>query len=419
MTLTAPANAPASPPAPPFLGLAPFLRMSIAGADLRPVAQALLAQATGAPGDANLWMNLSIAMQCLEQRDLGLAMQAQALALQRVYHRPAAQQPPRRRLLMLMVPGDVAANTPLECLLEHSDIALIFYYLSSPENLFAAPAPAHDALIVALGESDDNRALLAALEPVLAHWPRPVINAPQHIPATRRNQVSALLRDAPGVLIPPTLQAARTDLRDIATGKTRLGEQFAGCDFPIILRPVGSQAGRDLDKVDNPEDIGTYLAKVQEEAFFIAPFTDYSGADGLFRKFRIAMVDGRPFACHMAVSAHWMVHYVNAGMYEDAHKRAEEAQFMADFDTFCARHRAALEAIYQRMRLDYFCIDAAQTRDGRLLVFEIDHIMVVHAMDLESLFPYKQVHMRKVQQAFCDFLLRITPEPASHETPSQ
>jgi hypothetical protein len=103
-----------------------------------------------------------------------------------------------------------------------------------------------------------------------------------------------------------------------------------------------------------------------------------------------------------------MIHYVNAGMYEDASKRAEEAAFMEHFDDFAGRHRAALDAIYRRTGLDYLCIDCAETRDGRLFVFEIDHTMVVHAMDPESLFPYKQVHMRKVRDAFRDHLARLT-----------
>ena len=33
--------------------------------------------------------------------------------------------------------------------------------------------------------------------------------------------------------------------------------------------------------------------------------------------------------------------------------------------------------------------------------------MVVHAMDPEDLFPYKQVHMLKVKQAFDDFLYSL------------
>ena len=157
-----------------------------------------------------------------------------------------------------------------------------------------------------------------------------------------------------------------------------------------------------------PGELAAYLSKVQDEEFFISPFIDYSGKDGLFRKFRVVLVDGKPYASHMGISSNWMIHYVNAGMYEDAAKRVEEAAFMQHFDEFALRHRAALDAIYQRTKLDYLCIDCAETRDGHLLIFEIDHTMVVHAMDLESLFPYKQVHMLKVKTAFRDFLFRLT-----------
>ena len=146
---------------------------------------------------------------------------------------------------------------------------------------------------------------------------------------------------------------------------------------------------------------------LDDAEFFHSRFIDYSSNDGLFRKYRIAMIDGEPFACHMGVSSHWMVHYVNAGMYEDAAKREEEARFMENFADFAARHRAALAAIHERNRLDYICIDCAETADGRLLIFEADHCMVVHAMDPEDLFPYKQVHMLKVKNAFREFLFRL------------
>jgi hypothetical protein len=38
-------------------------------------------------------------------------------------------------------------------------------------------------------------------------------------------------------------------------------------------------------------------------------------------------------------------------------------------------------------------------------VFEVDHIMVVHAMDTQAQFPYKQTHMKKVKDAFRHYLL--------------
>jgi glutathione synthase/RimK-type ligase-like ATP-grasp enzyme len=400
---------PSDNPAPtgtPFLGLAPFLRQSIAGIDLLPAAQAMLGQAESHPDDANLWMNLSIAMLCLGHRDLGVSIQGQALELLRIYHLPAAVQPAKFRLLMLMAPGDLSENTPLDCLLENSDIDLIFYYVA-PESPLALPIPDHDALIVGISDADDNQDLLAFLERALANWPKPVVNAPQHIPSTERSTASQILQDAPGVLMPPTHRIARLQLEAVAAGRVTLAELASDLDFPIILRPLGSQAGRDLERIATPQDIADYLGKVDASTFFLSRFVDYSGSDGMFRKFRVAFIGGRPFACHMAVSANWMVHYVNAGMYEDGRKRAEEAEFMANFEAFAQHHRAALEAIHQRMKLDYFCVDCAETRDGQLLIFEADHVMVVHAMDHEDMFPYKQAHMMKVQNAFRDHLLGL------------
>ncbi len=380
--------------------------MSIAGTDLKPTADALLAKAQAQPLDANLWMNLATVMQCLGQRDLGLRLQAQALDLQRIYHLAASRQPARLRLLMLLVPGDLAANTPLDCLLENCDIDLDFYYCT-PGDPLALPMPDHDALLLAMSECDDNRELLLSLEQALASWPKPVINAPRHIPKIGRDAASSLLQNVAGLLIPPTLRASRVALQAIASGADRLSERVVGCDFPIIVRPLGSHGGHDLARINAHADLEQYLLQVQDLEFYISRFIDYSASDGYFRKIRVALIDGLAYACHMAVSAHWMIHYVNAGMYEEAWKREQELAFMTHFDAFVKRHKTALDAIASRTGLDYVCVDCAETPDGMLLVFEVDHAMVVHAMDLEDQFPYKQLHMQKVKDGFVTYLLRI------------
>lgn len=387
-----------------FFGLAPFLRQSIAGEPLQPLATAFLAAAECQPDNANVWLNLSLVLQCLDQRDLGLTMQAEALSLQQVFELPARQQPAACRVLMLMAPGDVAENTPLECLLEDGDIDLVFYYLIEGQAE-PPPLPEHDVLLVAMGDSPRNRQTLAALEPVLAAWPRPVLNLPQFIPLTERTEASIRLYGASGVLIPVTWRASRVQLDIVAAGRQRLGDFFPECDFPIIIRPQGSQAGRDLLLVSAPDELAAYLSTVNSAHFFVAKFIDYRGVDGLFRKIRIAFVGGQAFVCHMAVSSNWMVHYVNAGMYEDAGKRAEEADFMDDFGSFVERHQGALKAICERLPLDYFCIDCAELLDGQLMIFEADHVMVVHAMDSETLFPFKKGHISKIQSAFRGMLL--------------
>jgi glutathione synthase/RimK-type ligase-like ATP-grasp enzyme len=397
-----------------FLGLAPFLRMSIAGADLKPVAEEMLARTKIRPDDANLWLNLATVMLCLGQREVGLAMQHHALNLQRVFHIAAAQQPARLRLMALMVGGDLAANTPLDCLVEKGDIDLDFYFVSPGEPL-ATPMPAHDALILAISESNDNLPLLRKLENLLSDWPHPVVNAPAHIANVGRAAASKLLQGVPGLLMPTTHCASRVELQSIASSNSKMSAVFQDCDFPVILRPLGSHGGHDLARIDGPQEIQSYLERVTEHEFYLSRFIDYAGQDGYFRKIRIALIGGKPFACHMAVSKRWMIHYVNAGMYEEAWKREEELAFMAHFDDFAQCHRVALDAIAQRTGLDYVCIDCAQTQDGELLVFEIDHAMVVHAMDMEEQFPYKQIHMQKVKTALREYLINLIAPVAQHD----
>ena len=156
-----------------------------------------------------------------------------------------------------------------------------------------------------------------------------------------------------------------------------------------------------LVKLETASAIEAYLHEWADAEFYLAPFVDYSCRDGLFRKCRIAIIDGHPFVCHMAISQHWMIHYLNADMRNDAAKRAEEARFMANFDSdFGALHAAAFRTIADRSGLKYLPIDCGETQDGKLLVFEVGTAMIVHSMDPPDLFPYKRPQMEKVFKAF-------------------
>lgn len=389
-----------------FLGMAPFLRMSIAGVDFSSLTQEMIALAEKVPDDAVLWMNLSTAMLSLKHEELGLQIQNQALDMQRVYHWKA-RQPTTLRLLMLMVPGNLSANIPLDCLLEDSDIDLIYYFVD-PEapNPLSTPIPEHDLAIVAISASDENEPVLMRLEYELRNWPKPVLNPPKNVPLSERHNASLLLQNVPGLLICPALYISAQALQSVAAGESTLSDIVPEHNFPIIVRPVGSHGGHGLQKIDAADQLTAYLAQVPCEEYFLSRFIDYSGEDGMFRKMRLALIDNKPYACHMGVSANWMIHYVNAGMYEDADKRAQEGRFFNEFADFAERHRVALEAISQKTGLEYISIDCAETQNGELLVFEIDPAMVIHAMDDEVMFPNKQIHMSKVKNAMREMLLQ-------------
>ena len=398
----------AATPHAPLIGLAPLMRRAFLQEDLGPLGAALLARAQAHPDDAHACLDFSTVLQLKGQRELALAVQAQAIALQQLYTlpAPAPQSGPGIKVLVLMGPGDLMSNTPIEFLVEQSDVALDLLYITLDGPL-PEEVPDHDVLLVGVAESEANQPLLALLAQFLAHWPRPVVNLPQHIAHTSRDGLCEKLHDLAGVAMPRTARISRAQLMALASGELPLDAVLSGDAFPLIVRPLGSHAGHDLEKMEEASDLHAYLQNVDAERFYIARFVDYRSDDGQFRKYRIVLIDGVAYICHFAVSSHWMIHYLNAGMDESAAKRAEEAHCMAHFDEeFALRHAAALRAIDARMGMPYLGIDCAETQDGELLVFEADNAMIVHAMDAEALYPYKRPAMLKVFAAFRAMLAR-------------
>lgn len=398
----------AATPYAPLIGLAPLMRLAFLQQDLAPLGEALLARAQAHPDDAHACLDFSTVLQLKGQRELALAVQAQAIELQQWYSLPAQapQSGPGFKLLVVMGPGDLMSNTPIEFLVEQSDVAMDLLYLTA-DSVFPEEVPDHDVLLVAVAESDANQPLLARLAAFLLEWPRPVVNLPQQIAHTSRDGLCARLQDVPGVAMPRTARLMRAQLQALASGELPVGSLLPGDDFPLIVRPLGSHAGHDLERMASAGDLHAYLDKVGAERFYIARFVDYRNKDGQYRKYRIALIDGRPYICHFAVSSHWMIHYLNAGMEESTVKREEEARIMAQFDEqFARRHAQAFQAIDARMGMPYLGIDCAETRDGELLVFEADNAMIVHAMDAEEMYPYKRPAMRKVFAAFRAMLAR-------------
>lgn len=321
------------------------------------------------------------------------ALQRQALAGGALY-RPVdslgARSAAPLRLLALLAPGDLMANTPLDFITMHLDVRLDLLFVA-PGRALPPVLPEHDVAFFAAADSDP--AVLGRLAALQALWPRPTLNDPARVLRLSREALATALRGRPGLVVPPIRRVPR----DLAAA----GAAIAAIDYPALIRPVGSHAGHGLARVTTAAELQSYCAGNEAAEFFVSRFIDYAGADGLYRKYRIALIAGRPFLCHMAVSSHWMVHYLNAGMAGSAAKRAEEAAAMATFDTgFAQRHAAALAAIAEWAGLDYVQIDCAELPDGRLLLFEADVAGIVHMMDPPALFPYKPPQMRRVILAF-------------------
>ena len=383
-------------------GLAAIMRLAFQGDDLSQLTSHLLNRIQADPQDSAALLDLSVVLQLNAQPVLALELQAQALQQQQHFRLNSGSA--SIRLLAIMGPGEVMANTPLEFLVENSDVGLELLYLGEG---IPAPSqiPEHDIAFVAVCESDQNQSLLQQLDQVMQHWPRPFINAPASIARLSRDAVSQELASALSLVASNAQRVTRAEFSDL----------IASDQLPVIARPVNSHAGNGLAKLDSPSDRVNYLNAQSDAEFYIARFIDYCSDDGWFRKYRVAVIDGQPLAAHMAISRKWMVHYLNADMLQNEKNRAEEADFMQTFDShFMLKHRAAFEEIDQRMQLEYYSLDCAETRDGRLLVFEVDSGAVVHAMDPVDIFPYKAPQMERIFEAFEQMLKRRVQQWNSH-----
>ena len=351
----------------------------------------LLDEARQDADQANMFMRLSIVFSSLGALELAREMHDRALQWRRIF-RYSCRRSPTVRLLAVMGEGGGLENAPVEYLLENSDIQLDLVFLHA-EGRLPDLIPDHDIAIIGLGEASHKAAQFENLISIFSAWPRPVINRPQFILNCSRDRVYRFFKDVPGLVVADTRLMTRENIS-------------IDC-FPKIIRPVDSHGGDGLVKIDDENMLGAYLETYADDVFYVIDYVDYRSPDGLFRKMRIALIDGKPHICHLAISDDWIVHYIPAGMELSADKRAEEEALMRSFDhDFAIRHEATLRCIHETLGLDYVVLDCSLLPDGRLLLFEADSRAWIHAVDPVEIFPYKPPVMQKAFDAFRTMLLQ-------------
>jgi len=308
---------------------------------------------------------------------------------------PANRNEAGLRVLALTRVAPWEANVPLELVIDESRVALTRLYLDGTEPLdrVLPHVPAHDVLFNSIAESDDAQPALALAASLATALGGSCVNAPATVAGMRRDAVSARFAGSATIAAPLVRRVARTEMDEHVV------------DGPVVIRPVGSQAGVGLERVETIDALIAYLERERARTYYVMPFVDYRSSDGFFRKYRIIFVAGVPYACHLAISPRWMIHYYNAAMRDHAWMRDEEAAFIGGLETvFSGTLAAALHEIAAAVPLDYFGIDCAIAADGRLLLFEADAAMLVHGSDPAELYPYKRAGFERITAALTALL---------------
>jgi hypothetical protein len=283
-----------------------------------------------------------------------------------------------RAIAVLLLVSARGGNVPTHHLLDERVFAVTAIHAEfyDPEE----PLPPHDIVFNAIGDADLCAEALTGAERVLARTTAPVINPPALVRATTRSFNAQRLAGVPHMIVPSIRPTSREALREAAE-----------LTFPLLLRAPGYHTGRHFALVERQADLAGAIAALPPGGLLQIDYLDARGGDGMFRKYRVMIIEGRLYPLHLAISADWKVHYFSSGMTQNAAWRAEERAFLEDMaGTLGGVAVGALEAVARRLALDYAGIDFGRAADGRLLFFEANAAMVINPPPPDPLWDYRR-----------------------------
>jgi tetratricopeptide (TPR) repeat protein len=342
------------------------------------------------PNLAAAHQGLARVLQALGEPDAAAEHWRQALATDALAPLPFCGEGPGVPVLLLV--SAKGGNIPTRTLLDDTVFAVTALYAEHRDP--ARPLPPHAVILNAIGDADLCAEALQNAIAIVAASGAPVLNPPARVAHTGRVAIADRLRGLPDVVAP-------------RIAAIRRGEPLpSDLAFPCLVRSPGFHTGQHFVRVERIEALPAAIADLPGDALLAIEPLDARGGDGLYRKYRVMLIGGALYPLHLAVSAHWKVHYFSAAMTEDPAHRAEEAAFLADMGGAIGRRAvAALGAIAAELGLDYAGVDFAVAPDGRLLLFEANPGMVISPPGPEPMWDYRRAPIDRALGAVKSLLL--------------
>ncbi|KGJ88159.1 hypothetical protein ND16A_2712 [Thalassotalea sp. ND16A] len=229
----------------------------------------------------------------------------------------------------------------------------------------------------------------------------PVINPPEKVLLTTREQNYQRLNDIANVVFPKTVKVL---LEQQARAQVLATMSAAKVEFPIIMRPCITHTGAGVELIDNSEALQLYLDKHQHRAsaFYIIQYYQLANTTGVFNKIRTFCIDGKYYPVACIFDNQWNIHSGDRYNYmaNCAESQQTEQSYFADMTTFLGdKAIKALERIREIIELDFFGVDFTLLPDGKILIFECNAAMR-HNFDHVQNFPYTYQPLRNVSLAF-------------------
>jgi hypothetical protein len=248
-------------------------------------------------------------------------------------------------------------------------------------------------------EAEENGRVLENMRKLLRGLRGKIVNHPDAVRRSTRDQVAKRLAGIPGLLAPRAIR-----LRGAKPAHAQKLIEQAGLTFPIIVRRVGTHTGKIVGLFDNASDAA---AALEGGEYIATEFVDFASVDGLYRKYRFFFIGEHLIFRHMLASDGWNVHAKDRARIMTERPdllTEEEALFGRTEGAFPGEVHDRLRAVRDRMGLDYFGMDFGLMQDGRLLLFEANATMNFFPFLPDPRFEYVKRCEAPARQAFRELL---------------
>jgi glutathione synthase/RimK-type ligase-like ATP-grasp enzyme len=267
-------------------------------------------------------------------------------------------------------------------------------------------------LLNLITEPERNSRVLENMRKVLRDLPGKIVNRPEAVLRSTRDQVARRLAGIAGLWVPRTVRV-RASKPAIATQTIAR----AGLQLPIIVREAGTHTGRIVGLFDNLEAIQAELDWSNDH--IATEFVDFRSADGFYRKYRVFFIGRHIIFRHMLVSDEWNVHAKDRRrVMADRPELLEEEErmFAITGGAFPPGVGKVLETVRERMGLDFFGMDFGIANDGRVVLFEANATMNFFPFLAEPQFAYLQRCLAPAQEAFREMIGLAPPSAGAAQS---
>ncbi|MEE8495934.1 MAG: hypothetical protein V3S21_05585 [Xanthomonadales bacterium] len=246
-----------------------------------------------------------------------------------------------------------------------------------------------------IADADTHCGALERCAEMCSQLDSPVINHPEKVMKTSRDQVSELLQGIPGVTMPRTSRFNPLSPDDVFESA-----EAGGFEFPFIVRVAGDHGGKSMTRVDNREDYKALHAyPFDGRDFYLTEFAECKDNEGFYQRQRLVVIDGEPILRGSLYDQGWKVHGASRLFMMERESWDVDRERSGVLETeVIPKLRFAVTEIAKRLELEFFGIDCSLGNDGTMVIFEANANMNILTNDQPQMNERMNMIQGKIQQ---------------------